>query len=88
MKITNHIPLTNHSHPAKNGESSLENIIVLILIFVLVVVSIQSYMKIIKNAKTTAYIDEVKELNTALLLYRVKYGRFPKNLKVLFNWES
>lgn len=67
----------------KNSETSFENIIVLIMVFVLVVISIHQYLKITEYAKIAAYKEDVQEINTALILYRLKYGRFPENLSIL-----
>lgn len=69
----------------KNSETSFENIIVLILVLVLVVISIHQYLKITKYAKMAAYKEDVQKLNVALILYRLKYGRFPENLSILAN---
>ena len=67
----------------KNSETSFENIIVLIFIFVLAVVSVHRYQDIIKYAKTAAYKEDVQKINAALIVYRIKYGKFPDNLSVL-----
>ncbi len=67
----------------KNSETSFENVIVLIMVFVLAVISIHQYLKITKYAKIAAYKEDVQEINAALILYRLKYGKFPGNLSVL-----
>ena len=67
----------------KNSETSFENVIVLIFLFVLVIISIHQYLKITKYAKMAAYKEDVQKINVALILYRVKYGRFPENLSIL-----
>ncbi len=67
----------------EHSETVLENIIVLIFIFVLVVIIINKYYGYIKLAKKTEYTQEIHELNLALISYRIKYKKFPKNLSVL-----
>ena len=67
----------------KNSEISLENIMVLIFIFVLAVISVNRYRGIIKYAKTAAYKEDEQKINAALIVYRVKFGKFPNNLSVL-----
>lgn len=67
----------------KNSETSFENIMVLIFIFILLTVSVQQYSKIIKYGKIAAYKENVQKLNVALILYRLKYDKFPKNLSTL-----
>jgi competence protein ComGC len=67
----------------KHSETALENIIVLIFIFVLAVITINRYYGYAKLAKKTEYVQEIHELNLALISYRIKYKKFPKNLSVL-----
>jgi len=67
----------------KNSETSFENIIILIFIFVLAVISVHRYRVMIKYAKTAAYKEDVQKINAALIVYRIKYGKFPNNLSVL-----
>ena len=67
----------------KNSETSFENIIVLIFIFVLAVISVHRYRGMIKYAKTAVYKEDVQKINAALIVYRIKYGKFPDNLSVL-----
>lgn len=69
----------------KNSEIAFENILVLIMVLVLLIISIHKYSKIVRYTKNAAYEKESEEINTALILYRVKYGKFPKNLSVLAN---
>ena len=66
-----------------SSESPFENAIVLILVFILVIVAIHTYMKIIPEAKMAAFTQEVHELNAAIIAYRIEYGKFPRNLAVL-----
>ncbi|MGC8555171.1 MAG: hypothetical protein ACP5NA_06775 [Candidatus Acidulodesulfobacterium sp.] len=67
----------------KHSETTLENIIVLIFIFVLAVVIINRYDGYVKLAKKTEFAQEIHELNLALISYRIKYKKFPQNLSVL-----
>ena len=67
----------------KHSETALENIIVLIFIFVLAVIIINRYNVYVKASKKTEYVQEIHELNLALISYRIKYKKFPKNLSVL-----
>ena len=67
----------------KNSETSFENIIVLIFIFVLTVIAVHRYQSMIKYAKTAVYNEDVQKINAALIVYRIKYGEFPDNLSVL-----
>ena len=67
----------------KNSETSFENIIVLVFIFVLGVVAVHRYKSMIKYAKTAVYKEDVQKINAALIVYRIKYGKFPDNLSVL-----
>ncbi len=67
----------------KQSETSFENIIVLIMILVLVTISVHQYLKITKYAEMAAYKEDVERLNAALILYRLKHGRFPENLSIL-----
>ncbi len=69
----------------KNSETSFENIMVLIMIFILVTISVQQYSKMIKYGKIAVYKEDVQRLNVALILYRLQYGKFPKNLSILAN---
>jgi type II secretory pathway pseudopilin PulG len=66
-----------------NSETSFENIIVLIFIFVLVIICVNIYRGSIKYAETAAFRIDAQRINLALIAYRTKYGRFPKNLSVL-----
>ncbi|MHB8232367.1 MAG: hypothetical protein ACYDDB_05660 [bacterium] len=66
-----------------NSETSFENIIVLIFIFVLSVIAVHRYLTIIKYAKTSAYKEDIQKINIALIVYRIKYGKFPNNLLIL-----
>jgi competence protein ComGC len=67
----------------QNSETALENIIVLIFIFVFTVIMIHKYYAFTEFAKKAEFIKEIHELNLALISYRVKYKKFPKNLSVL-----
>ena len=67
----------------KNSETSFENIIVLIFIFVLAVISVHKYRSAVKYAKTAVYREDIQKINDALIVYRVKLGKFPANLSVL-----
>lgn len=67
----------------KNSETSFENIIVLIFVLFLIIVSVHRYRSMAGYAKTAAYKEDVKEINVALIMYKVKYGKFPRNLSVL-----
>ncbi len=67
----------------KNSGTAFENIIVLIFIFVLVVISINRYQSIVRYAKTAAYKKDIQKINAALIVYRIKYGKFPDNLSIL-----
>ena len=72
-----------NKHFNKNSETALENIIVLIFIFVLAFIIINRYDGYVKLAKKTEFVQEIRELNLALISYRIKYKKFPKNLSVL-----
>ena len=67
----------------KNSETSFENIIILVFIFVLAVVAVHRYKSMIKYARTAVYKEDVQKINAALIVYRIKYGEFPDNLSVL-----
>jgi type II secretory pathway pseudopilin PulG len=67
----------------KNSETSFENIIVLIFIFILAVITAHRYKNVIKYGRTAAYKEDVQKINAALIVYRIKYGKFPDNLSVL-----
>ena len=67
----------------KNSETSFENIIVLIFILVFAVIAVHRYKSIIKYGKTAVYNEDVQKINAALIVYRIKYGKFPDNLSVL-----
>ncbi len=67
----------------KNSETSFENAIVLIFIFVLAVIAVHRYQSMIKYAKTAVYKEDVQKINAALIVYRIKYGKFPDNLSIL-----
>ncbi|MHB1661387.1 MAG: hypothetical protein ACYCSQ_04030 [bacterium] len=66
-----------------NSETSFENIIVLIFILVLSIITVHRYISIIKYAKTATYKEDIHEINIALIVYRIKYGKFPNKLSIL-----
>ncbi|MFW0883655.1 type II secretion system protein GspG [Candidatus Acidulodesulfobacterium sp. H_13] len=67
----------------KNSETSFENIIVLIFIFVLSVIFIHRYLTVIKYAEMSTYKKDINKIDIAIVIYKVKYGKFPDNLSVL-----
>ncbi|HEC25074.1 MAG TPA: hypothetical protein ENI54_03585 [bacterium] len=67
----------------KNSETSFENIIILIFIFVLSVIFIHRYLTVIKYAEISTYKKDINKIDIAIVIYKVKYGKFPNNLSVL-----
>lgn len=62
---------------------SFENTLVLIFIFVLFSVILTYIRKYEDVTRGSVAVEQVKHLNSAILVYRVKTGRFPEDLRKL-----
>lgn len=69
----------------RNGGGIVETLIVLILISVLVVVVIDRYESVTREARKVALQTELVNLRQAILLYKMTKGKYPETLKALIS---
>ena len=70
-------------HFNEKGSGIVESMLVLIVISILVVVVMDRYETIAEEAKKVALKTELNNLRQAILLFKIKNGRYPESLKEL-----
>lgn len=65
--------------------STVQVVIALVLIAVFIGVLYSKYQSLETASKQTVRSEEVKILNLAIILYKVKNGNFPENITELFD---
>ncbi|MDO8747276.1 MAG: hypothetical protein Q7J70_06420, partial [Thermodesulfovibrionales bacterium] len=70
-------------HFNEKGSGIVETMLVLIVISILVVVVMDRYETIVEKAKKVALKAELNNIRQAILVFKIKNGRFPESLKEL-----